>query len=73
MEECGLSITIEKVSRTWGFTKRDLHLVGITYLAHCDTEHIKLSDEHTDYFWQSKEDILSGSFPDWLKEEFLSL
>ena len=32
---------------------------------------IELSDEHTDYFWKSKEEILSGDFPKWLKEEII--
>ena len=32
---------------------------------------IELSDEHTNYFWKSKEEILHGDFPKWLKEEVL--
>ncbi len=69
-EECWLAVEVERVSRTWWFTKEDLHLVGITFLVKCgEIREIKLSDEHTNYFWKSKEEILEGEFPKWLKEE----
>ncbi|MDR2191066.1 MAG: hypothetical protein LBP53_08115 [Candidatus Peribacteria bacterium] len=49
-------------------------MVGITFLATTEKiEALQLGDEHTDFFWKSKEDILQGEFPEWLKEEILAI
>ncbi|MCX6822409.1 MAG: NUDIX domain-containing protein [candidate division SR1 bacterium] len=70
-EEVGLKVVIQKLNNTRGFTKEELHLVGITFLATCsDYEHITLSHEHTGFQRRTKEEILNGDFPAWLKEEF---
>ena len=54
--------------------KEELHLVGITFLVKCEeVDGIQLSGEHTHYFWKSREEILNGDFPEWLKEEVLIL
>jgi 8-oxo-dGTP diphosphatase len=59
-EETELTVQIERISRGWGFTKGDLHLVGISFLTKCEAcENIILSDEHSDFFWKSKEEILN--------------
>lgn len=34
---------------------------------------IKLSFEHTKYMWKTKEEILTGEFPDRLKNEVNSI
>ncbi len=69
-EEVNLDIVVEKLSRSRWFTKWDLHLVGMTYIVKCEhPEHIQLSDEHTWYYWKTKEEILNWEFPVWLKEE----
>ena len=63
-------VEVEKLSRVWSFVKEDLHLVGITFVVKCEEGgEIVLSNEHTNYFWKSKEEILEGNFPKWLKEE----
>jgi 8-oxo-dGTP pyrophosphatase MutT (NUDIX family) len=73
-EETNLNATIEKISRTWGFTKEDFHLIGITYLVHCeDTSTIQLSDEHSNFYRKTKEELSQGEFPKWLKEEIASI
>ncbi len=72
-EEVGLDIEVIKVSRAWGFTKNDLHLVWITFLCLCnDIENLKLSWEHTWYYWLSKDEIINWEYPDWLKTEIIS-
>ncbi len=69
-EEVNLNITIEKLSRWRWFTKWEMHLVWMTYVVKCEnTDNIKLSDEHTGYFWKTKDEILNWDFPGWLKEE----
>lgn len=70
-EETNLNIEVNKVTRTRWFTKNDLHLVGITYLANMQNnqDNIILSWEHDNYFWKTKEEILDWDFPNWLKEE----
>jgi len=69
-EEVNLDIEIDRISRSRWFTKWDMYLVWITYVVKCqNTNNIKLSEEHTWYFWKNKNEILDGDFPDWLKEE----
>ncbi len=69
-EEVNLEIKILRPSRVWGFIKGNLHLVGITFLAELVGGEIKLSGEHNSFVWVSKEEVLAGDYPDWLKEEF---
>ena len=69
-EEVHLDIEIVRISKTRWFTQGELHLVWITYIVTCaDISPIRLSEEHTGYFWKTKEEILSGNYPQWLKEE----
>jgi len=72
-EEINLIINIEKPSRVWSLLKDDLHLVGITFLATYVEGSINLSDEHNSYRWVTKEEILEGDYPKWIKKEFANL
>ncbi len=72
-EELGIEIKTIKPSRVWGFVKDDLHLVGVTFLAEFVSGEIKLSGEHTKHEWLEKEKILTGNYPNWIKEEFRKL
>ena len=69
-EETGLSVTIIAPSRVWGFTKNDLHLVGITFAVNLAEENdVKLSFEHNEFRWIKADEILNKDFPSWIKEE----
>ena len=72
-EELNLSVNIEGPSRVWSLLKDDLHLVGITFLATYVEGSINLSAEHNLYRWVTKEDILEGDYPKWIKKEFANL
>lgn len=72
-EEVWLGVQIEKITRTWWFTKWDLYIVWITYLWVSTGEIIQFSDEHTGYYRLSKEEIIDGEFPARLKEEIKSI
>jgi len=69
-EEVGLEIEILHPSRVWGFVKDDLHLIGITFTADLIGGEISLSGEHDAYRWITKEEILAGDYPGWIKKEF---
>ncbi len=69
-EETGIKIEIIKPLRAWGLVKDDLHLVGITFLAEYVSGELRLSGEHTKYEWMDKKKILTGDYPEWIKEEF---
>lgn len=69
-EEVNLDIGIVGVSNPRWFTQGELHLVWITYVAKCeDISLLRLSEEHTGYYRKTKEEILAGEYPKWLKEE----
>lgn len=72
-EEINLTVKIEKPSRVWSLLKDNLHLVGITFLATYIEGDISLSEEHDSYRWVTKEEILEGDYPKWIKKEFMSL
>jgi 8-oxo-dGTP diphosphatase len=69
-EELGITIEILRLSRAWTLIKDDLHLVGLTFLANYIGGNIKLSQEHINFQWVSKKDILDGEYPEWIKKEF---
>jgi 8-oxo-dGTP diphosphatase len=69
-EEVGLKIKINHPSRVWGFVKNELHLVGITFVADLIGGDIALSGEHDAYKWMTKDEILKGDYPGWIKKEF---
>jgi 8-oxo-dGTP diphosphatase len=70
MEELGITIEVLKLSRAWTMIKDDLHLVGLTFLANYVSGDIKLSQEHINFQWISKKNILDGEYPEWIKKEF---
>ena len=72
-EELGLEVEILKPLRVWNLVKDDMHLVGITFLASYSGGQIILSEEHCNFNWVSKEEILNGSYPKWIKKEFDNL
>jgi len=72
-EEAGIDIDIKKPSRTWGYVKDDLHLVGVTFLTDYVAGEVALSGEHDDFGWLTREEVLSGDYPEWLKQEFLAI
>jgi 8-oxo-dGTP diphosphatase len=65
MEETALTIQIVGVAHTWfGSTDgRKPPLLGIDYLAECDTDAVTLSGEHTAFLWVTPEDISTGIVP----------
>ena len=68
-EEIGIDVDIIRPSNVWSLIKRDLHLVGITFLCEAYEQEIHLSSEHEKYKWLSAETIRSKDFPAWLKDE----
>lgn len=68
MEELGITIEVLKLSRAWTMIKDDLHLVGLTFLANYVSGDIKLSQEHINFQWISKKNILDGEYPEWIKK-----
>lgn len=72
-EETNLEINVVRPSRVWNLIKDNLHLVGITFIADLIGGVINLSGEHDSYKWVTKEEILEGDYPKWLKKEFANL
>lgn len=72
-EELGIDVKMGKPSRIRWFVKSDFHLVGITFLATYLGGEIQLNFEHTNYMRKTKEEILNGDFPWWLKEEVINI
>jgi 8-oxo-dGTP diphosphatase len=72
-EELNIVIKIKKLSRGWSMVNDDLHLVGLTFLADYVSGEIKLSGEHTNFKWVSKEEILKSKYSTWIKNEFKAL
>jgi len=72
-EELNINIQIIKPINTWWFVKNDLHLVWITFLTKYIWWEISLSNEHSNCFWKSKDEILNWNFPDRLKNEIKNI
>lgn len=71
LEEVWLTVRIQNVVNAREVIQHDLHFVGISFLVVCDgVQQVKLSDEHTGYRRKTKEEILDGEFPEWIKKEF---
>lgn len=70
MEE--LNVELEKIisiSNVWTIIKpeKQFQLIGNDFIVKVkSTENIKLSFEHTEYLWISKENYKSKNFPEWL-------
>lgn len=70
LEEVNLKIKIFKPINAWTFVvKENEQLAGVTYLCEYVSGEVKLSHEHDEFYWLTKEEILSGSYPEWLKKE----
>lgn len=72
-EELGIQVEIGKPNRVRWYIKENTHLVGITFMAKYTGGEITLSFEHTKYMRKTKEEILTGEFPDRLKNEVNSI
>ncbi|WFR58456.1 NUDIX domain-containing protein [Anaerocolumna sp. AGMB13025] len=59
-EETGLTVTVEKLLFATSFKTHDYRqVVIINYLCSCDTDQVTLSEEHTEYLWADKAELLS--------------
>ncbi|MDO8593164.1 MAG: NUDIX domain-containing protein [bacterium] len=69
-EEVKLAINIIKLLNIWemDLPTKGFHLSGKTYLCSSDSDETKLSDEHYEYRWLSKQEILSENIPFWLRQ-----
>jgi len=70
-DEAGIQIQIEKfLSHRW-FIQWNIHTVWMTFLASCkDREYLILSGKYASFRRKTKNEILNGKYPIWLKEEF---
>jgi len=61
-EETGLEIEVIGLAHTWfgRITTGDQLLLAINYLATTDHGEVRLSDEHTDYVWVTREQLANG-------------
>lgn len=54
--------------------KDKIQLIVITYLCTCISYECILSEEHNDFIWLNKEEILNSYlYPKWIKDLFLKL
>lgn len=68
LEETGLSIRPVAPVRVWAFTEADgVQYIGITVACHSDSDTVRLSQEHSDYSWLSRQAIPA----DWPEREEL--
>ncbi len=69
-EESGLEISIVKKLNSWRLelNAKDLILRGVTYLCDYVSGEVRLSEEHEDYEWVSRDELLGLSISDWLRE-----
>jgi 8-oxo-dGTP diphosphatase len=75
LEETGLTVSIVAPSRIWTMIKEEkmYQLVGVTFLCVVKNHtEISLSDEHTGAKWATISSVISGEYPDWLKEEIVA-
>lgn len=77
-EEVGLTITVEKILYATTFnTDPTRQVVILTYLCRCDSEHVILSEEHSEYLWATskkmKEMLAPGIVSDFEKYDVFKL
>lgn len=69
-EETGINITLNNIQKILDATsvvrKDGLHLVIITYLVNIKNTNIKISSEHSSFYWADKS---FKSLPDWIKDK----
>ncbi|MBU0692826.1 NUDIX hydrolase [bacterium] len=61
-EETGLEVRLIGVAHTWfgRITEQAEPLIAINYLAAAGSSDIRLSDEHSEYLWVTREEIAAG-------------
>jgi len=69
-EETGLTdIRIEKfIYAMTAVFDENTQLIGLMYLSHANTDEVKLSNEHTDFIWANKEQLIDKLFKPMLNE-----
>lgn len=69
-EETGLEVEIQKLLNKWSLDlpEKGIHLDGKTYLCKSYSDGVKLSKEHINYKWVSKDELKDLDCPDWLKD-----
>lgn len=70
MKKLAFNITlnnIQKILDTTSVVRKDgLHLVIITYLVNIKNTNIKISSEHSSFYWADKS---FKNLPDWIKDK----
>jgi len=68
-EETGLKVEIVKHVNDWKFEiKAGILLDGSTFLCKYLNGDVRLSAEHSDYKWVTKQDALKMNIPSWLSD-----
>ena len=64
-EETGLEVKLIGVAHTWfgRITAESELLIAINYLAEPESGALRLSVEHSEYLWVTREEIASGTIP----------
>ena len=69
-EETGINITLNNIQKILDATsvvrKDGLHIVIITYLVNIKNTNIKISSEHSSFYWADKS---FKNLPDWIKDK----
>ena len=69
MEETGLSVNIVKMLYATTFkTNPYRQLVVICYFCQANSDNVKLSDEHRDFLWVDRKEMLEKLDPDIIKD-----
>lgn len=59
MEETGLTIKVKKILYATSFRiQENKQVIIMNYLCQSNSNEVKLSDEHTEYMWADKKDLL---------------
>ncbi len=69
-EETGLEITTIQFLNNWqvDVSSKGINLNGKTYLRPVNSNEVILSEEHFDYKWLPKEQVLRENIPYWARE-----
>lgn len=69
-EETGLEVTEIKPTKVWSryFGDTKVYHLFIAYTCVADTDNVRLSHEHTEYKWMTKEEFMRFESADFLKE-----
>ncbi|OLS13740.1 MAG: Nucleoside triphosphatase [Promethearchaeota archaeon CR_4] len=70
-EETALEVTFIREIRTWQSLKWDT--IGKTVACDYVSGEVQLSWEHTEYYWVVPENIITGDFPEWIRNDVKSL